>query len=104
MDKMSLFPEFDNHMTADAFCVVMDELEILQHDLAARLGVDRKTVSRWAKGDVQIPGSVALLLNVAHGALRFSHRWAGPGIAADVMRGEFVSNFKANAETIRRNR
>lgn len=81
MSIMSLFPAFSNKMTAEALEIVMDELEITATDLAKRLDVDRKTVGRWLGGEVEVPGSVALLMSVAHGALQFSHSWDGPGLA-----------------------
>ena len=82
MSKMSLFPEFPNSMTPETLGVLMEDLDLNGTTLAERLDVDRKTVSRWLNGEVQIPGSVALLLGVAHAMLKFSHAWSGHGIAA----------------------
>lgn len=77
MRKMSLYPFLSNKMDTATFEIVMDELELTQAMLASRLDVDRKTVSRWANGDVPIPGSVALLLTVAMETNRLSHVWQG---------------------------
>jgi DNA-binding transcriptional regulator YiaG len=81
----SFFPEHSNRMTPQTLEAIMDELELTGIVLAERLDVDRKTVSRWLNGVAPIPGSVALLLSVAHTALQFSHRWSGHGLAAQDM-------------------
>lgn len=81
MAKVSLFPNFSNKMTAEALGVVMDEIGITATDLATRMDVDRKTVGRWLAGKVPVPGSVALLMHVAHEALQWSHVWEGHGVA-----------------------
>lgn len=83
MSKMSLFPEFSNSMSSGSLGVVMDKLGLTQEVLAERLDVDRKTVWRWMNDETPIPGSVALLMSVAHEALKFSHMWAGHGLSAD---------------------
>jgi transcriptional regulator with XRE-family HTH domain len=82
MSKMSLFPEFSNAMTAETLGVVMDDLGLTGVALAERLDVDPKTVSRWLRNEVPIPGSVALLMRVAHEMQKFSHVWNGHGMAA----------------------
>lgn len=69
-------------MSKETLEVVMDELELTAVMLAKRLDVNPKTVGRWLNGDIDVPGSVALLLSVAHEMLKFSHVWAGNGIAA----------------------
>jgi len=85
MDKMSLFPEIPNTLTPPALEALMDEIGLTTRVLAARLDVDPKTVGRWLRGDVPIPGAVALLMRVAHDIHRLSHRWGGHGIAAQDM-------------------
>lgn len=82
MPKSSIFPEFPNRLDADSLEMIMEDLDVSASVLALRLDVDRKTVVRWLKGTCPIPGSVALLLMVAHAMLRFTHDWRGPGVSA----------------------
>lgn len=83
MSKMSLFPEWSNKLDAETFCVILDDLDLTHAALAHRLGLDRKTVSRWANGDVAIPGPVAILMQVAHAMLDMTHVWRGEGFGVD---------------------
>lgn len=69
----SLFPLYSNTMDAETFCVVVDDLDISIGELASRLGVDRRTISRWMHGEVNVPSSVALLMRVASDSQRWSH-------------------------------
>ena len=82
---MSIFPEISAKMSPEALQVIMDEIEISLPALAERLDVNDKTVRRWLHGEVPIPAPVALLMNVAHDALRFSHAWRGVGMSVDAV-------------------
>lgn len=73
MPKKSLFPGISNRMDAAGLGAALKELEISPAVLSNRLYVDRKTVTRWLNGETAIPGSTALLLNVAVEALRLQH-------------------------------
>lgn len=84
MSKMSLFPEISNSLTADELGLVTEDIGVSYGDLAKRINVDRKTITRWLDGERPVPGSVALLLRVAHLHHRlFGHAWHDEGIAAD---------------------
>lgn len=82
MVNMSIFPEFGNSLDAASFAALVDELEITHKTLAERLNVDVKTISRWDNGETPVPGSVAILLQVAVAMRQFDHRWPGPEVAA----------------------
>ncbi len=86
MVKMSLFPEMQNRMDPMAFEVAVEELGLTYAVLAERLGVDTKTIGRWAKGETPIPGAVAILLHLALAVLPLSHHYQGPGAALPASR------------------
>lgn len=84
MAKMSLFPHLSNRMDGENLDIVLTTLGITQATLARRLGVDRKTVSRWLADETPVPGSVALLMNVAYVAESYlSHAWEIGGASVD---------------------
>ena len=49
-------------MTPDAFRAELTRLGLSQVQAARFLSVDPRTLRRWASGEIEIPGSVALLL------------------------------------------
>lgn len=51
-------------MTAVQYRTAIEKLGLSQRGAAAFLGVDERTSRRWALGEAQIPGSVALLLRL----------------------------------------
>lgn len=84
MAKMSLFPHLSNRMDGENLDIVMTTLGVTQATLARRLGVDRKTVSRWLADESPVPGSVALLMSVAFVTQSYlSHHWDIGGHSVD---------------------
>jgi transcriptional regulator with XRE-family HTH domain len=63
-------------MSPERYCVLIEHFGWhLGREAADALGVDPRTERRWVKGDVPIPFSIALLLELVH-ALGFSWREA----------------------------
>lgn len=51
-------------MTADEFAEILDRLEWSDTLLARVVGVNRRTVRRWARGDVPVPDDVEEILRL----------------------------------------
>ena len=51
-------------MTPDEFRAALLALSYNQRRFAARVGVDERTVQRWASGETRIPARVALVLEL----------------------------------------
>jgi len=51
-------------MTAPEFRAALKSLNLSQRALAARLGVERSTVNRWAVGKAAVPQYVAYVLEL----------------------------------------
>lgn len=86
MSKMSLFPRVPNMLTPKQLGMVIQYIGISHADLADRLDIDRKTVTRWLDGKSPIPGAVALLLNLAHEIHGLTHTCRDIDIGAQAIR------------------
>jgi DNA-binding transcriptional regulator YiaG len=55
---------FDVAMTAEEYREIRDELKLNQAEMARLLGVDHRTVQRWASAETQIPPIAARFLRL----------------------------------------